>query len=194
MDKMNAYLKDRGFMVTREYVRSTHEYKFTLSKDGITKSYYWKYPKEAVPSCLSLYQKTAMDNMIKDFNEKKLIDHVIKPVVNSLYGSLETGYVYVPQCKYLDEEFEKYRVADVKTTQELIKRSLNMDYGMRYADIKKVIFNDPATIILWSDGTKTVVKAVNEPYDKEKGIAMAVTKRFFGNKGNYYNNVKKWLD
>ena len=24
--------------------------------------------------------------------------------------------------------------------------------------IKKVIFNDPATIILWSDNTKTVVK------------------------------------
>lgn len=24
--------------------------------------------------------------------------------------------------------------------------------------IKKVIFNDPATIVLWNDGTKTVVK------------------------------------
>lgn len=35
--------------------------------------------------------------------------------------------------------------------------------------IKKVIFNDPATIILWKDGTKTVVKCQEgDTYDKEK--------------------------
>lgn len=28
--------------------------------------------------------------------------------------------------------------------------------------IKDVIFNDPATIVYWADGTKTVVKAENE--------------------------------
>ena len=26
--------------------------------------------------------------------------------------------------------------------------------------IRNVIFNDPATIVIWADGTKTVVKAV----------------------------------
>lgn len=63
-----------------------------------------------------------------------------------------------------------------------------------YPQIKKVIFNDPATIVFWSDGSKTVVKAQNgEVYDQEKGLAMAITKKWFGNKGNYYNNIKKWL-
>lgn len=63
-----------------------------------------------------------------------------------------------------------------------------------YPQIKKVIFNDPATIVFWSDGSKTVVKAQNgETYDQEKGLAMAITKKRFGNKGNYYNNIKKWL-
>ena len=57
--------------------------------------------------------------------------------------------------------------------------------------IKNVIFNDPATIVIWGDDTKTVVKCANEDYDPEKG--MAITKKVFGNKGNYYNVFKKWL-
>lgn len=59
--------------------------------------------------------------------------------------------------------------------------------------IKNVIHSAPATIVFWMDGTKTVVKAVNEEYDPEKGIAMAFVKKMFGNKGNYFNNIKKWL-
>lgn len=58
--------------------------------------------------------------------------------------------------------------------------------------VKKVIFNPPATIVYWFDGTKTVVKAQDgEIFDKEKGFAMACAKKFFGNKGNYYNEFRK---
>lgn len=60
--------------------------------------------------------------------------------------------------------------------------------------IEDVIFNDPATIVLWSDGTKTVVKAVNEKFDPEKGLAMAFTKKYLGNKGNYYNTIRRWTE
>lgn len=49
-------------------------------------------------------------------------------------------------------------------------------------DIKRVIYDDPATVVLWADGTKTVVKAHNEPFDKEKGLAMAILKKTLGNK------------
>ncbi len=59
--------------------------------------------------------------------------------------------------------------------------------------IKKVIFNNPATIVMWADGTKTVVKAENEEYDPEKGLAMAISKKALGNKGSYYETFKKWL-
>ena len=60
-------------------------------------------------------------------------------------------------------------------------------------EIEKVIFNDPATIVYWHDGTKTVVKAQDgEPFDKEKGLAMAFMKKVCGNKGNYFNEVKRW--
>ena len=60
--------------------------------------------------------------------------------------------------------------------------------------IKKVIFNYPATIVLWSDGSKTVVKCQDgDIYDPEKGLAMAISKKALGNKGNYCNEFKKWL-
>lgn len=60
-------------------------------------------------------------------------------------------------------------------------------------DIKDVIFNDPATIVLWADGTKTVVKAENEPFDPEKGLAMAISKRALGGKYDYYDTFKKYV-
>lgn len=60
--------------------------------------------------------------------------------------------------------------------------------------IKDVIYNDPATIVFWEDGTKTVVKCeFSKRFDLEKGLAMAFSKKMFGNKGNYYNVFKKWL-
>lgn len=60
--------------------------------------------------------------------------------------------------------------------------------------IKKVIFNDPVTVVLWEDGAKTIVKAgENDIYDPEKGLAMAIAKKALGNKGNYYEVFKKWL-
>lgn len=60
--------------------------------------------------------------------------------------------------------------------------------------IKKVIFNDPATVILWKDGSKTVVKCgEHEKYDPEKGFAMALAKRYLGNMGNYYELFKRHL-
>lgn len=61
-------------------------------------------------------------------------------------------------------------------------------------EMENVIFNGPATIVFWSDGTKTVVKCNNDLYDKEKGLAMAIVKKFLGNKGNYYNVFRKWLN
>lgn len=63
---------------------------------------------------------------------------------------------------------------------------------IRESLIKKVIFNYPAIIVFWKDGTKTVVKSNNEPYDKEKGLAMAFIKRMLGNTGKYNELFKEW--
>ena len=48
--------------------------------------------------------------------------------------------------------------------------------------IDRVIFNDPATIILWKDGSKTVVKrSYDDIWDSEKGFCMAIIKKLYGN-------------
>ena len=47
--------------------------------------------------------------------------------------------------------------------------------------IDRVIFNDPATIIIWKDGSKTVVKrSEDDIWDPEKGFCMAVIKKLYG--------------
>ena len=60
--------------------------------------------------------------------------------------------------------------------------------------IEKVIFNDPATIVFWSDKTKTVVHCGKDEFDKEKGLAMAISKKALGNKGNYFETFKKFIN
>ena len=61
-------------------------------------------------------------------------------------------------------------------------------------EIRDAIFNEPATIVLWKDGTKTVVKCgKRDNYDKEKGLAMCIVKKINGNKGNFNNLFKKWV-
>lgn len=58
--------------------------------------------------------------------------------------------------------------------------------------IRRVIFNDPATIVLWQDGTKTVVDFHDEPFDAEKGLAMAILKKLCG-KAQLRKEFKKWI-
>ena len=68
-------------------------------------------------------------------------------------------------------------------------------FAKRDSKIVKVIFNDPATIVFWRDNTKTVVKCdPTEQFDPEKGLAMAIAKKALGNKGNYFKEIKKWVD
>lgn len=78
----------------------------------------------------------------------------------------------------------------------LAKAGLNSLFGCSKTDmrIEKVIFNTPATVVIWKDGTKSIVKAgYGDIYDPEKGLAMAIAKKALGNKGNYYEIFKKWL-
>lgn len=59
--------------------------------------------------------------------------------------------------------------------------------------IKTVIFHDPATIVKWMDGTKTVVKCcTGDTFDKEKGLMACIIKKFTGNTGRWNEILKEW--
>lgn len=82
-----------------------------------------------------------------------------------------------------------------KTVCKDLTDRLNDKERITNAVIKNVIFNPPATIVFWTDGTKTVVKTQNnEPFDPEKGLAMAYFKKMHGNKGHYFEEIKKWTE
>lgn len=48
--------------------------------------------------------------------------------------------------------------------------------------------------MFWRDGTKTVVKAHNEKFDKEKGLLAAIAKKVYGNKGSFNNIIKHYVE
>lgn len=100
--------------------------------------------------------------------------------LNRIYGREHMNY-------YIDTDIASTYAAYNNMYKKKTQRQKALD------KIQNVIFNDPATIVIWADGTKTVVKAENEPYDPEKGLAMAIAKKFFDNKGYYFDIFKKWL-
>lgn len=75
----------------------------------------------------------------------------------------------------------KYVVNDISSEEYLkVLRQYSPDVEFR-TGIKKVIFNDPATIVIWADGSKTVVKcAEGDGYSKFSGLAIAICKRMYG--------------
>lgn len=59
--------------------------------------------------------------------------------------------------------------------------------------IKKIIYNPPATIILWNDGTKTTSKCeYGDVYSKEMGFMLCVLKKKYGNK-TFHDMLKKYV-
>lgn len=85
------------------------------------------------------------------------------------------------------------KVTNIEKSKEGTKVTItkNPEYQFK---IKRVLFNNPATIVFWADGDKTVVKCQNnEPYDPEKGLAMAISKKALGNDRGYYEEFQKQL-
>lgn len=98
------------------------------------------------------------------------------------------GVAYIPEMINMRNDF-----------RENIEYEFSITADPRYAventmlSIKDVIFNPPATIVFWGDGSKTVVKCQeDEEFDPEKGLTMAFFKRMHGNKGHYFEEIKKW--
>ena len=103
-------------------------------------------------------------------------------------------YVVINGKAYIPETIE-HRISFREYMEFYLSVSTDPRYAVENAilAIKDVIFNPPATIVFWGDGSKTVVKAQNnEEYDPEKGLTMAFFKRMHGNKGHYFEEIKKW--
>lgn len=115
---------------------------------------------------------------------------ILETITSSVDGTRFEGYVEdfrkTTTRNINRNTYRRYFYNDIEPVRELHEK-------MRFT-IKKVIFNDPATIVFWADGSKTVVKCQEgDIFDPEKGLAMAISKRALGDKGNFNDVFKKWV-
>lgn len=203
MDNMVEYLKNRGFDASKKYDSRSCTYIFDISKDGVTYSEEFKYPatnswtekdrlqKEFLVSIEEGYTIAKERHSNENTSLRTCKTEWTDPTSGKTY-SYDWGYDRFPgkfKPKYVPIE-EMLRIENRKETNYNTMFNPNRKFA-----IKDVIFNPPATIVFWEDGTKTVVKAGEyDMFDPEKGLAMAITKKALGNKGNYYNMIRKWVE
>lgn len=117
--------------------------------------------------------------------EEELKKSLLKDVINSIYGINSTknndkGEITMP----------------TGLMSGTIKYSLIRETLIFNADgsIKKVVFSGPATIVIWKDGTKTVVKCMEgDDYDPEKGLMMCIMEKLLGGKSAVKKLFKKHI-
>lgn len=172
MDAMIDCFIRRGFNVECTYDSRTDTYMFEIRKDGKHYSENFEY-------------RPFDDEATEDSRQQNFINHMLEQfdLVNDVRSTWPTVNPYIKR--------------DVETTEKLYEQMImyRTMFNSNPFAIKDVIFNDPATIVFWADGTKTVVKCQDgDTYDAEKGLAMAITKKALGNKGNYCNVFHKWMN
>lgn len=79
---------------------------------------------------------------------------------------------------------------------EMTKRMVNAMYGIRYSypKAKKIVYDEAAgvTVVLWNDGTKTVVKAAEgEVHDSYHGYCVALAKKLHGTNSALKREIDK---
>lgn len=166
------------------------------------------------------YAKTVINNLSKTFNKKK-IPHVATPNEFET-NSVHVTFVHTDPLKWTSGMFkdkvaifgkselrDKARELFPKLSMNIYKTSLEKYIIENTVDptvcttpppasylpeIKNVHFNGPATVVLWKDGTKTVVMCQEgDIYSKETGLALCIAKKAFGNMPNFNNIFRKWV-
>lgn len=84
-----------------------------------------------------------------------------------------------------DPELTCILMADASDPNRVVKSSFA---------ISRVIFNNPATIVFWMDGTKTVVKCSKDDiFSEEVGLAMAFAKKACGNDNSFRDKFGTYI-
>lgn len=149
--------------------------------EAMTRRDDWKL--EAIPLSPEI---TWFQDLIKKEKEKMFIKNCYAVINGKKY--YPTNVRTYPRLRDANTEYMVDMTID--TDKNFVPDGAPFDF----IGIKDVIFNNPHTIVHWNDGTKTIVKCEGEEFDAEKAIAMAFMKRAMGNKGSYYNTIRKWME
>lgn len=103
-----------------------------------------------------------------------VLDHINREEFGRLYNSDHADITVTKEDKTMEK---KGHLVTKKDCDNFLFRYV----GFLSPDVVRVIFNPPATIVFWIDGTKTVVKcAEGEKFDPYTGFCYAFTERYFG--------------
>lgn len=147
-------------------------------------------------------------NAAKMVEDNKILEDAVEATINPFYISCDTV-----KADRINPYFLPNSAFDAALLRKSIQMSMNSIYGITaaaefekinktkltptidiYDKIKDVKFANPATIVFWNDGTKTVVKAQgDEQYVPEVGLAMCICKKVMGNTRDYYRVFKHWM-
>ena len=96
-------------------------------------------------------------------------------------------------CKTLYQGLKKLQDEQVEYTKELRNKLIGGTDEMKNVDVKKIIFSGPKTIVLWSDGTKTIVSMSKDEtnFDPEAAFCAAYTKKMFGTNSKIKRVIKE---
>lgn len=87
-----------------------------------------------------------------------------------------------------------HKVINSTSFKELSELAALFNSRPTLPNIKNVYFNNPVTVVLWDDGTKTLVRCQDgDTYSRETGLALCMAKKAMGNKSNFNDIFKKWI-
>ena len=90
---------------------------------------------------------------------------------------------YIPEARYCDE-FGRVPGSSGRYPWD--------EYEKRIPKVARIFYDDVATVVFWTDGTKTVVKCPEgTPYDEYTAFCAALAKKIYGNNSKLQREIKK---
>ena len=179
--------KHRVFLILPNTKHATYIYQKMCCKDErvdiyktvrIIKNPNWEFTCDTLGD-----SESTMYGNIDYFNS---ISRVELNCLASILEQISNNYVYYSlEAKFYSKAVEACghkKVIKSYNVDDLLNRILGSiekdSFGVPM--IKEVIYNAPNTVVYWMDGTKTVVTATKgETFNKEIGLAMAISKKYF---------------
>ena len=149
------------------------------------------YPNKLIIDNCIIYFKS---NYSRDIDTIAHYDYYFNVKENNIYKSnLHDVHELISKVREIFRK-EKERNMNICDRNDYEIEFKPFNFSFNKFNIEKVIFNYPATIVLWKDGSKTVVKCQEgDIFDAEKGLAMCFAKKALGNKGNFNDVFKEWM-
>ena len=106
--------------------------------------------------------------------------------------SLEALELVEPDADICEKEELRKEIHDkMKFPRDIANYKVAETTNFYSLNVSKIIFNPPATIVFWEDGTKTVVKcSAEDEFSEYYGFLVALGKKVYENN----NQIKKLID